>query len=122
MRMSTITNEDRHLTKISAVIGEALEAGGFGNLRKRGPEKVGDHSQYFVPRDERSLVDRKIPTDDNPRRVAELQEEISNLETALATGPGQDSEAIREKITNARALLSVLTAVPQLATGPFGPR
>ena len=74
-------------------------------------DHVGDHASAFVPNDERSLVDREIPTDETQRWVAETENRISVLETLLASG--QDSRAISAEIQSLKLQLSIRTAPAQ---------
>ena len=116
MRTGIVTTEDYRLTKLSAEIAEMVESGGSEILRKmHSGYRHSDSIRPISSDTERRLVeDRKPKIDERERRVMELRQEVSTLETQLAAGVIQDSEAIREKIARDRQLLSVLTAVPNM--------
>jgi len=112
MRTQIVTAEDLRLTKLSAVLAEALESGGGGSLKKRRPGYV--HAESIRPVDsdtERGLVeDRKPLTDPRGRRVMEMRNEVSALETLLASRQIQDSAAIQARIQTLKTQVEIMTA------------
>ncbi len=114
MRIQIVTAEDLALTKVSAVIAEALESNGYQPLKKRYQGYVGSHAQSILPVDsdtERGLVeDRKPLTDPRGRRVMEMRNEVSALETLLASRQIQDSAAIQARIQTLKTQVEIMTA------------
>jgi hypothetical protein len=108
--MIPLSRQDQWLCVASDVRARIKELLEKAPLRKRTPGKVGDHSSAFVPRDEKSLVDRSVPLDDNERQISEMQNRISALEVLLATGQNQDVGAIRAEIQSLKLQLSVRTS------------
>jgi hypothetical protein len=77
-------------------------------------DRVGDHASAFVPQDEKSLVNRPIPRDENERQISEMQSEIGTLQVLLQTGgPDIDRSAMQARITTLKQLLAIKTSPAQ---------
>ena len=97
--------------KPSPVCPRCYDKSGIGEMEKI--DRVGNHASAFVPRDERSLVDREIPVDETERWVAQTQNRIATLQALLSTGLNQDINAIRAEIQTLKLQLSIRTAPAQ---------
>lgn len=119
-QMVTITkNLSNKVIPSTLVCDRCFEDHGYGHVSHLSKiDRIGSHSSSISSLDprqggrtERNLVDREVPVDNRVRRIMEMKQEVSTLETLLASAVNQDTGAMRARISELKLRIQMETTL-----------